>query len=332
MMCKYDAKEKILCSISTKNRYDTFLPLAIQSVINQTRAPDKLVIFDDNDDPIDLREHPVYQYFFNVMEKKNIEWAVVYGARKGQHHNHQIANTMGYKWVWRVDDDNAPEENVLENLIKHISDDVGAVGGSILTPTWNCLPRDSTGKIENLDHEENLQWGFITDVKEVDHLHCSFLYRAGIVDYNLSLSKVAHREETLFTYQLKQKGYNLLVVPNAVTWHAKSSTGGIRSEVVQELYAKDEEIFKNIVETKNRTVVVLDCGMGDHIVFKNVLKDLNDPIVYTCYPEIIPGRSIAEAQRLYGNLDAYSVYKKMDEWNWTGSLENAYRKLYGVEK
>jgi len=46
----------ILCSISTKNRYDTFLPLAIQSVINQSRSPTKLIIFDDNDDPRDLRE------------------------------------------------------------------------------------------------------------------------------------------------------------------------------------------------------------------------------------------------------------------------------------
>jgi len=40
----------ILCSISTRGRTHTFLPMALQAVMNQTRKPDKLVIFDDNDE------------------------------------------------------------------------------------------------------------------------------------------------------------------------------------------------------------------------------------------------------------------------------------------
>jgi glycosyltransferase involved in cell wall biosynthesis len=325
-------KNKILCSISTKNRYDTFLPLAIQSIINQTRLPDKLVIFDDNDDPRDVREDPKYKYLLSILDAKCIPWDYVFAGKRGQHHNHQIANTMGYEWVWRVDDDNSPEPNVLKNLCSYISDDVGAVGGSVLTTEWNCRPRNVTGKIENIDDEENIQWGIIQNVKEVDHLHCSFLYRAGIVDYNLGLSKVAHREETLFTYQLKQKGYKNLVIPNTVTWHAKSSSGGIRSSDMRELYDHDEKIFRNILGLQNRTVVILDCGMGDHVVFKKVLSDITNPLVFSCYPDLIPGRSIAEAKILYGDIECYNIYRKMDQWNWTGSLENAFRKLYGVEK
>jgi glycosyltransferase involved in cell wall biosynthesis len=323
---------KVLCSISTKNRYDTFLPLAIQSVINQTRKPDKLVIFDDNDNPKDIREDPKYHYLLSVLDKKNIAWEVIFAAKKGQHYNHQIANKFGYDWVWRVDDDNSPEENVLENLCSYIADDVGAIGGSVLTTYWNCLPRNVTGKIENVDHEESIQWGIITEVKEVDHLHCSFLYRAGIVDYNLGLSRVAHREETLFTYQLRQKGYKNLVIPNTVTWHAKSSAGGIRTDNLKELYDNDDKIFRNIVGLKDSTVVVLDCGMGDHIVFKRVLPHIKNPIVFSCYPDIIPGRSIAEAVHLYGDISSYNIYRKMDEWNWKDSLENAFCKLYGVKK
>lgn len=323
---------RILCSISTKNRYDTFLPLAIQSVINQTRLPDKLVIFDDNDNPIDLREVPVYKYLFSVLDDKNISWQVIFGAKKGQHHNHQIANTMGYEWVWRVDDDNSPEPNVLENLVSHVSDKVGAIGGSVLTTDWGIEPVNATGKIENIDSEPNIQWGRITKVQEVDHLHCSFLYRAGVVDYNLGLSKVAHREETLFTYHLKQKGYRNLVIPNTITWHAKSSTGGIRSENLKELYEHDEQIFRNIIGLKDKTIIVLDCGMGDHVVFKRVLKDIPNPVVYSCYPEIISGLSIAEAKRIFGDIEQYNIYRKMDEWNWKDSLENAFRKMYGVEK
>lgn len=323
---------RVLCSISTKNRYDTFLPLAIQSVINQTVSPDKLIIFDDNDNPKDLRESPVYKYLFSILDKKKIEWQVIFGQKKGQHFNHQVANTLGFDWVWRVDDDNSPEENVLETLLSYVSDDVGAVAGSVLTSDWDLAPRNVSGKIENINVEPSIQWGVIPEIKEVEHLHCSFLYRAGIVDYNLALSKVAHREESLFTYQLHQKGYKLLVVPNAITWHAKSSTGGIRSDNVKELYDQDEKIFQNITGVRDKTIVVLDSGMGDHIVFKRVLKDIKNPLVFSCYPEIIEGKSIGEAIEMFGDIGHYNIYRKMDEWKWTGSLENAFRKLYGVEK
>ena len=101
---------KILCSISTRGRYDTTLSMAIQAVINQTRKIDHLVIFDDNDQDKtqDLREIQVYRYLFNIMDLKGISWQVVYGKKLGQHHNHQMANQMGFDWVWRVDDDCIP--------------------------------------------------------------------------------------------------------------------------------------------------------------------------------------------------------------------------------
>lgn len=321
-------QDKILCSISTKGRYHTTLPLAIQSVINQTKQIDKLVIFDDNDEPKDMRDDLVYQNLFMIMNLKGIEWEWLFAHKKGQHHNHQIANTMGYDWVWRVDDDNICEPKVLENLFDFAWGDVGAVGGSVLNPSWGIEPNNATGLLENIDNEPNIQWGKIKEISEVDHLHCSFLYKAGVHDYNLGLSKVAHREETLFTHGLKQKGYRLLVIPNTITWHLKNPEGGIRSEDNRELYEHDEYIFRNIVGLKNRKIVVLNGGMGDHIIFKRILPELDDPIVHTCYPDIVPGKSIAEAMMLYGDIEPYNIYRKMAEWKWTDSLENAYRKLY----
>ena len=319
---------RVLCSISTKGRYHTTLPLAIQSVINQTRQIDKLVIFDDNDEPKDMRSELVYQNLFQIMNLKGIEWEWLFAHKKGQHHNHQMANTMGFDWVWRVDDDNICEPNVLESLLKYTESNVGAIGGSVLTPSWGIEPNNATGKIEEIDNEPNIQWGKIKEYKEVDHLHCSFLYRAGVHDYNLGLSKVAHREETLFTYGLKQKGYKNIVLPDTITWHLKSPEGGIRSEDNRELFEHDEYIFRNIVGLKDKKVVILNGGMGDHIIFKRILSELDDPLIYTCYPDIIPGKSIAEAKMLYGDIEPYNIYRKMAEWKWTDSLENAYRKLY----
>ena len=207
----------ILCSIATRGRYFTTLPLVLNAVINQTLKPDKIVIFDDNDEPQDMRQSFMYQHLFEMMNFHGIQWEFLFAEKKGQHHIHQIANTMGYEWVWRVDDDAVPELNVLQDLYRWTRlKNIGAIGGSILTAPFLPDTSKSTGKIENIDDEPNIQWNVITDTKEVDHLHCSFLYRAGVYDYNLGLSRVAHREETLFTYGLKCKGYRILTVPETV--------------------------------------------------------------------------------------------------------------------
>lgn len=317
---------RVLASISTKGRYDTTLPLAIQSVLMQSRLPDKLVIYDDNDPPQDMRENQLYQYLYEIMNLKGLPWEWVWAQKKGQHYNHQMANTSGYDLVWRVDDDCMAEPHVLETLLSYVKPDVGGVGGAILTPPFAPVV-GATGKIENIDSEPNIQWDYIKEVKEVDHLHCSFIYRAGIVDYNLSLSKAAFREETLFTYGLRQLGYKMLVVPHCNTWHLKNKFGGVRDEQ-KAMFDHDDQIFRNYMGFKEKTVVVLDCGMGDHLVFKKILPEIEDAVIFSCYPDIVPGRSIAEAKQLFGSIDEYNIYRKMDQWGWRGSLENAFRKLY----
>ena len=318
----------ILCSVATRGRYESTLPLVLEAIINQTKLPDKLIIWDDNDNAEDVREKLFYKYFFQRLTIKGVQWEWNFAHKKGQHHIHQMANTRGYDWFWRIDDDAIPEPNVLETLSLYAFEGIGAVGGAILTPPLLYNTFNITGKIDNINNESNIQWNFINETKEVEHLHCSFLYRAGIYDFNLGLSRVAHREETLFTYGLHQKGYKILVVPNANTWHLKNPTGGIRSETSQEMYDHDEKIFQNFLQFRNNTIVVLNCGMGDHIVFKHILSNVKNPLIFSCYPEIIEGKSIAEAEHLFGDLDQWNIYKKMEQWKWKDSLENAYRKLY----
>jgi len=317
----------VLCSVATRGRYFTTLPMVLNAIANQTRLPDKLIIFDDNDEPQDMRNEFIYQHLFSIFDNKKISWEWQFAEKKGQHYIHQRANTMGFDWVWRVDDDAIPELNVLENLLKFANDKIGAVGGSILTdPLPNT--KSSTGLISNINKEPNIQWNYIYKPKSIEHLHCSFLYRAGVYDFNLGLSRVAHREETLFTYGLLKKGYKLLVIPMANTWHFKNPEGGIRSKTKKEMFDHDEKIYQNFMQYKDNTIVVLNCGMGDHIVFNKVLQDIKNPIVFTCYPEIVKGKSIAEAQALFGDIDQWNIYKKMDFWHWTDSLENAFRKMY----
>ena len=330
---------KVLCSVATRGRYHTTLPLVLNAIINQTKPVDKLVIFDDNDEPEDMRKEMIYSYFFQMLDLKAIPWEWVYAQKKGQHHIHQQANEKalheGYEWVWRCDDDAIPEPDVLKVLHSYaigINEDgenkVGAVGGAVLTPPNLFEHVNSTGKIDNIDSEPNIQWRPINRVRQVEHLHCTFLYRAGIYNYNTGLSRVAHREETLFTYGVFSKGYKVLAVPGATTWHMKNPQGGIRSETKHEMFAHDEQIFRNTLACRDKTIVVLNCGMGDHIVFNHTLPEIKNPMVFTCYPDIIPGKSIGEAKQLFGDLDNWSVYKWMAHRNWTDSLENAFRGMY----
>jgi hypothetical protein len=320
----------ILCSVATRGRYFTTLPLVLNAIMNQTRLPDHLVIFDDNDEPQDMRKESIYNYFFQILDAKGLSWDWKFMDKKGQHHIHQHANHNrdGFDWVWRVDDDAVPEPNTLENLAKHISDDVGAIGGSVLTPPYMPDTSKSTGLIDDIDKEPSIQWGKIHAVRNVEHLHCTFLYRAGIVDYNLGLSRVAYREESLFTFGMHQKGYRVIVVPDAITWHLKNPQGGIRSETQREMYDHDDAIFKCILEYRNKTIVVLNCGLGDHIVFNHVLPSIPNAEVFSCYPEVVPGRSITEARQLFGDIEPWNIYKKMGLWNWQGKLEDAFRKMY----
>ena len=318
--------KRLLCTIPTRGRYDLALPMALSAVANQTMKPDHLIIFDDNDEPIDIRNIDVFRYLLHTLDYKGITWEVIFGRKKGQHHSHQIANTMGWEWVWRVDDDTVPEPNVLETLWSYVTPKLGAVGGAILTPPFAPV-QNVTGKIANISAEPSIQWDYIREVQSVDHLHCSFLYRAGIHDYNLSLSRAAFREETMFTYGLKQRGYDILVVPNANTWHYKNNKGGVRPEM-KEMFDRDDLLFRTLLGFDKQTICILDNGMGDHIVFKKILPEIKNPVIFSCYPEIVPGRSIAEAMQLFGDIGPYNVYQKMDQWNWKGSLEEAFRKMY----
>jgi hypothetical protein len=182
-------------------------------------------------------------------------------------------------------------------------------------------------------------------VVEVDHLHSTFLYRRGVADYEPSLSPAAHREETLFTYELKRKGYKLLVDTSAVTWHFRSPTGGIRSHHDPGFWNHDENIFAQklldwgVVIPRPEKIVVLDAGRGDHLMVKKLLPKFKakypDVLIASCFPEImdgdVPQISIGEARRNLGNLENHSIYGWCQAHNWTGNLVDAFAKMYDLE-
>ncbi len=240
---------------------------------------------------------------------------------------------------------------MLEKLCSHIKDGVGAIAGAVLEPGFSSSLERGKNTISTIYTSLNYQWYSGGDVIESEHLYSSFLYRktAGAHGYCKDLSTVGHREETIFTYEMFTHGWKLIIDPNIITWHMKENSGGIRSFSNKKLWENDEEIFrKKLLAWKsisdNTILVNMDCGIGDHFMFKPVLKDLisNNPEktinVAACFKEVfmdldhtnVKYLSIADAKIMYGKkFEELNVYKYCMDNNWKDKpLVKAFKQIY----
>lgn len=344
----------VTATISTKGRHFTTLPLAIEAIAMQSVPIKQLVIFDDGDFK-DLRGISPYSHLFPMLMSIGTQWYHLPGGKIGQVKNHQTAlDSAETEFIWRIDDDEAPEPDCLEKLLEVAKDpSVGAVAGLVHDPKGiSKRPSFITGKIEDILNPFNIQWYEWTGKpEEVDHLYSTFLYRAEAGrkagGYSKLLSPVGHREETMFSHGIKRAGYKLLVTPDALTWHFREGTGGIRSYTDGSLWAKDEEVFRAKlkewgVTPREYLCVVLNSGLGDHYMFKSIIPDLLKKhegkriIIANCYPDVfkdIKGlemASIADAIAAFGNLEQWDIYVYAAKHNWKRPFADAYRSMYGV--
>jgi hypothetical protein len=344
--------DKVTATVSTKGRFSTTLPLVLTSLANQTLKPYRLIIYDDNDVMEDLRENEIYRNIFTLLNRMNINWEVKPGQRKGQIWNHQQALTdTTSEFIWRLDDDNIMETNTLSELYTHIHTDpkIGAVGPLILDPKADIGNKLASNKIEDIFLGMNIQWRDISTRSfiDVDHLQGStFLFRkeAGKHGYDLKLSKVGHREETIFTYEMVRAGWKLVVLTGVKTWHMRYGAGGIRSNNQIKQFQDDEAIFMEYIKkwnikTKQIKVIPLDSGIGDHYAFRAALPDIKEKnknaklIIGACYPAVFEGEegieviSIADCAA-FVKVSEFNIYAWMDHNNWKKTLTEAYKAAY----
>ncbi len=335
----------VTCVIPTKDRLLTTLPVAIASVVNQTRPPKNLIIMDDGEHK-DPRYLPLYDQMFKMIMDKGIQWYFLYGERKGLAVQH--TNSLRFvlnELVWRVDDDDMPECNVLETLYKTCTPDVGAVGSSVLFPDMNVNPAQCSSMIDDIYEKPNLQWSRFSGVREVDHLNNTFLYRKSAArGYPEPLSPVSHREDTIWSYGIKMAGYRVLVNGDCITWHLRQPNGGIRAYSQQEMYDSDEKVFRRFLDSFKKDpqkpkIIVLDNGLGDHLMFRQILPEIKEKyagqkiIIAACYPEVFEDDgveliSIQQAKDLGIDMDRHNVYEFGMKNNWKDSLIDAFRRLH----
>lgn len=346
----------ITVEIPTKNRYFSTLPLTLVGVIQQTVLPDKIIITDDTDVPIDLRNVPTYKYIFGLFDIKGIDWKVNFGKKNGQVLSHQSALELSdTTYILRLDDDLVLNDNVIKTMLDTFDQrpDAGAVGVLIHhtdRPILN-LPANAQGKIIPCIESQPVEWYYHPDgtIKEVEHLYSAYMFRRDLGlqcgGYPMYLSPVGHHEETIFSHNIFRLGYKLLVNPKAVMYHFRNPEGGIRSYTNQKLWEDDhikyyQQLREWSYKWKNELHVILDNGLGDHLVFKNVLQKMKQRfidrriVIFCCYPDVFKDDDVtlyplSVAHDMFGHTcDVHNVYGWCQKHNWTGTLEEAFEEMY----
>lgn len=369
----------VVATISTKNRTRTTLPLAINSVASQTKVPGCLAIFYDNSESFDFSQEP-FSSIFAILAARGCHIIVYAGGLKGQVFNHQMALEafVDFDFVWRLDDDNVADPCVLSSLTSLLLSrpNVAAAASAVYSPHFEA-PIESgrcSTKIEDVAVCLNIQWTRPRSDSEsptlVEHLYSTFVYRRSAalgVGYSSQLSQVGHREETMFTHALFQKGHTLLVDRSVITWHLSASHGGIRSPEFSDsrMWSEDDRVFNRFMSDLGKMVytdiriITLDAGVGDHLAFLSAWPTIyrnhisRNPttkiLIGACYPDAltlehdgerrifgIPSDqatliSISEAHHLLGEKQQRvdNVYEWMDQMHWSGTLVQAFEAFYG---
>ena len=349
----------ITVEISSKNRYD-ILHQALMSIAMQTYKPAKVILFDDSDDEkrIDLRTINIYSNIFKLFDKKNIQWEVRFSPQRGQVKNHiESLELCKTKYIFRMDDDCVAQNDLLEKLLNVIEKDEknGAVGPYVDHPDINFSENIVSPYMSDVYFKYAIQFHkFDEKVKECEHLYSSFLSRVNIAKncYPTNISKLGHREEIVFSYKMSKKGYKLLACFDTCLYHMKSNSGGIRtynSEKDHKMWIEDDLKFREKLNSwgvkLNEYFIICDKGaIGDHLVMKSLLPKIKQKnpnkklFVGVTFPELfwdINDKDIEivtceDIRILVGDLEKYNIYRIGYESNGLLSLENCYRKIYGI--
>jgi len=329
----------VTAEVATKDRLTTTLPMCISAILNQTRKPERLVIYNDGEQTALEEIEPIKSLLRLAIDHMGIQWTVYATEKKGQVACHQHAlDDAQTDLIWRCDDDEVPEPNCLENLLVEMKDGVGAVGGLVHHPGGVVpLPSFVDGSLNDVTKGVNIAWyQFNGGAREVAHLYSTFIFSVRAAreagGYCKELSPAGHHEETMFTNSIARAGYKLIITPNAKTWHLRQGTGGIRSFTDTSLWERDEVIFQEYLRTVGHAglngehLCVLDSGLGDHLLFRGLLVDefaRKHPdrkwLLAVCWPEVFEGIpnvriiSIAEAKLIVG--DRYQDYS-LFEYGW----------------
>lgn len=244
---------KITVLLATCDRYDSTLPLCLMSIINQTRLPDRVVIVDDSrniSNNNSFYSNKVIKHILVLFKNKNVPIDYFYGEKKGAVPALQLGlNKIEDGWVFKTDDDNVLDSNVLERFESEIKEYIGVIGCLILDEKGIGRSENDvwmSSEIKDIYSCFNVQMvGIQTqEPKFVEHIYSNYFFRRDLADnYPMELQPYALREETIFTYNIFRKGFKLLVLPDVRIYHLESDRNSGDRQWGDTYWEKNEMFF-----------------------------------------------------------------------------------------
>lgn len=81
-------------------------------------------------------------------------------------------------------------------------------------------------------------------IKPVEHIYSNYFFNIELgVKQTLELAPSCHREDTMFTHQIFRKGYDLIIIPQSVTYHLNYDDNTGDNRYSKENFNKNEFFF-----------------------------------------------------------------------------------------
>jgi ADP-heptose:LPS heptosyltransferase/GT2 family glycosyltransferase len=356
--------QRVAIVIATKDRKH-ILHQALWSLLRQNYKLWDLVLVDDSPQPFSLdawEKDSLYGALLAEIRREH-KVEVISSPKSGKvgaafqaGYKHVLSLNWNVGLLLRADDDNFYEPDFLELLVSLMKDPkVGAVGGLSLqigkdVPTIPVGDEryQQWGRVAGITTTPNLQmFRHETDTPfQVEFLHSIQLLRMSCVklvggfDTNLF---TCFRDENHISWRIGLEGYKLLVHPRAIAWHIPTDSGGNRGT---NTYVDDSRKFCLQIKTMRPGIhISLIHGIGDLIAATPAIAQLrqkypnrNITIWHSHAKDIFEGNpnidhictNYWDGQRTYRIEE--SVYGWMAANRWTGSLANAYCRMFGLQE
>lgn len=333
--------------ISTCDRPDALIG-ATMSILNQTRQPDELVVFNDGQYPFS----PYFQMVCQGIDKQYFRVYLKEGEKAGvcrNYHRHLIETDCDL--IFRMDDDCVfANVNILENMVKEFEQNSNSMVSCSIVNPYQKPPDHNVPYNMMAALNMNFQWSLQKEREDRhEHLYSSFMFNKNFcvdkgVSYPLCLGRSSFREETIFSHSYFMAGGKLITLPHTML-HYQSPNGGCRTT---NSYQQDDVHFKNWLETKDKwndkPIFMLTQGVGDCISalwavdklkveghdfyvlpFNKDIMSLTDTI-----HDVIPIDKYHK--KLMGNIPLKAnVYNYMAKNNWSKPMNEAYYEMFKGE-
>lgn len=352
----------VTVSIITYGRDKTTLPLTLQSVLMQTKLPERIILLTDNEteNRTNYAKDDLYVRLFRIATEKGIKVEFFASpGHTGQVRGHEfilsLQHVQGY--LFRVDDDVVLEPTVLEKLYNKMTGNVKAIAPIAFQQIGSILDKpDSAQGTFSIGKDQSPQFYKCKEDIKVEHLHCLFMYdldfvRKNNIHYNTNLSQIGHGEELMFSHSIFKAGGELIVAHDAISWHYRYPYGGIRQDNVVAMWYNDYKILGNYYAEHGLPTVLTDLfpmeaahGIGDAYVLLSIMPEIvkhvdgkRRMVLFTMYPEVfegVRGIEVFEMKDKFKILDAFEIvvrdpiYRFCTLTKWDKHIKDAYREIY----